>query len=94
MPEAIAEIRTRDLEEQQRALKERILLVSKTFLENREQETKSRQEIQKNLLQLNTEMQRIQETVKNITEQLNKTARREELATIQRQLDLLRTHGT
>lgn len=94
MPEGIAEVRTRDLEEQQRTIKERIVLVSKTFIESREQTTKELQEIQKKVVHLSVEMQRVQETLKNMTEQLNKTTRREELATIQRQLDLLRTHGT
>jgi hypothetical protein len=91
MPEASSEIRARDLEEQQRMMKERVLLVSKTFVDERERLTGEINSLQKKVILLATDMQRMQEIVKNITEQINKTARREEVATIQRQVDLLRT---
>jgi septation ring formation regulator EzrA len=94
MPEVIADMRIRNVEEQQRVLKERILLVSKTFVEQRERATKEIQELQKKVIKLTSEMERVQEILKNATEQLNKTTRQEELLTLQRQVDMMRAHGS
>jgi hypothetical protein len=82
--------RLRDLEEKLRLLKDRVLLIGKGFIDEREQTSVTLREMKKTVLTLKEENARLIQLVKNITEQLNNTARREELATVQRQLEILR----
>ena len=80
----------RDLEEKLRLLKDRILLLGQTYIEEREKSFKEIQEIKKNLIQLIEENSRIKELLQRIAEQIDTTARKEELAILQRQFDLFR----
>ena len=83
--------RLRDVEEKQRLLKDRVLLIGKGLVEDRQQTSQSVREIKNIVLTLKEENARLKEIIKNMTEQLGRTARKEELTTIQHQLDLLRT---
>jgi len=83
--------RLRDVEEKQRLLKDRVLLIGKGLVEDRKQTSQSIREMKSTVILLKEENARLKEVVRNITEQLERTARKEELATVQRQLDLLRT---
>ena len=82
--------RLRDFEEKQRILKDRVLIMGKNLVEEREKTFSEIQEIKKTLLLIKEETLKMREALQNITEQVNKGARKEELAIIQRQLDLLR----
>ncbi|PIN93004.1 hypothetical protein COU54_04600 [Candidatus Pacearchaeota archaeon CG10_big_fil_rev_8_21_14_0_10_31_24] len=82
--------RMRDLEEKQRLVKERILLVGKSLIEEREKNFREIQELKKTTFILKEENLRIKEILKNITEQLNLGARKEELLMLQRQFDMFR----
>lgn len=89
-PMADASSRLRDLEEKQRLLKDRVLLIGESLIEEREKSFAEIQEIKKALILMKSESDRIKELLERITEQLNSVARKEELAIIQRQLDLIR----
>lgn len=83
-------MRLHDIEERQRLLKDRILLIGKTVIEEREKRSVSLLALQKDLLALTEDNARLKELVQRMAEQLNQTARREELAILQRQFDLFR----
>lgn len=80
----------RDMEEKQRLVKDRILLLAQTQIEEREKTFSDLQELKKTVLVLKEENIRIKELFQRITEQINNAARKEELAILQRQFDLFR----
>lgn len=82
--------KVRDLEEKIRLLKDRVILVGQTLIDERERTVKDNAEMKKMLIKTNEENARIKEILERITEQLNNVSRKEELLIIQRQLDLLR----
>ena len=82
--------RVRDLEEKQRILKDRVLLIGQSLVEEKEKRSSELREIKKTLAEMKEENTRIKELLQRITEQLGKGARKEELMTLQRQFDLFR----
>lgn len=80
----------RDIEEKQRLLKERVLLIGQSLIGERDKTFKEIQEMKKSFIKIKDENNRIKELLERVTEQLNNVARKEELLIIQRQLDLLR----
>ena len=82
--------RLRDLEEKQRLLRDRVLLLGQTLIEERENTFKELQELKKTTLQLTDENERFKELFQRVAEQLSSLARKEEVFILQRQLDLLR----
>ena len=86
--------RLKDIEERQRLLKDRLLLVGKNIIDDRESTFTEIQEIKKNMLKIKEENLKMQEFFKKIVEQLSESARKEEVLMIQRQLDLfMSSHG-
>ena len=83
-------IRLRDIEEKQHILKDRVLIMGKNLVEEREKSFAEIQEMKKSILLLKEESIKLKNIIQNLTEQINKAARKEELMIIQRQLDLLR----
>lgn len=82
--------RLRDLEEKQRLLKDRILLIGKSLIDERDKNFAEMQEMKKSIIILKEETARIKELLERITEQLTTTARKEELLILQHQFDLFR----
>ncbi|MEK6856183.1 MAG: hypothetical protein AABX66_03440 [Nanoarchaeota archaeon] len=80
----------RDIEEKQRLVKDRMILIGKTVIDERNKNFKDIQELKKTVLLVKEENLRIKELLARVTEQLSNCSRKEELAIIQRQLDLLR----
>lgn len=80
----------RDVEEKLRLLKDRVLLIGQSSIDFREKTFQEVQEIKKIIIKINEENNRIKELLKRIAEQLDNTARKEELNILQRQFDLLR----
>ena len=80
----------RDLEEKIRLLKDRLLLVGKSMIEQREKTLEEMGEMKKAILKLSEENSRMRELLGRVSEQLSSSARKEELLILQRQLDLLR----
>ncbi len=83
-------MKLRDIEEKQRLLKERTLLIGQTFIADRDKNFEEIQEIKKSMIKLKEETGRIKEILQRVTEQLGNVARKEELIILQRQLDLIR----
>lgn len=82
--------RIRDLEEKQRLLKDRMLLISESFVKERDKNFKEIQDMKKFTEGLKLENGRLKELLLRISEVIDKTARREELMILQRQFDIFR----
>ncbi len=82
--------RLRDLEERQQLLKDRILLVGKSLIDERERLSSELQTLKRNVLLITEENTRWKELLQRVAEQINASARKEELSILQRQFDLFR----
>ena len=71
--------KTRDLEEKVRLLKDRILLIGRSLVEERDKNFKEIQEMKTLLIKMQEENIRMKEVVQRIIEQLESTARKEDL---------------
>lgn len=80
----------RDLEERLRLLKDRLILLGQTHIDERERTFSEIQELKKTAIVLKQENLRIQELLKRVTEQLNDVTRKEDLAILQRQFNIFR----
>ena len=89
-PTQNSDSKIRDIEDKLNLLKNRIILVGKSHVDEREKSFNEIQEIKKTLVQIKEEHLRILELLQRITEQINNSARKEEFAMLQRQLDILR----
>lgn len=86
--------RLKDIEERQRLLKDRLLLVGKNLIEDRESMFSELQDIKKMNLKMREDYLKIHEFLKKVADQLAETARKEEVLMIQRQVDLfMEGHG-
>jgi len=84
--------RIRDLEEKQRLIKDRVVLLGNSFVEERNKNSSEIGELKKMLMSIKEEHERMKEFLQRITEQLEGIARKEELMILQRQFDLFRKH--
>ena len=82
--------RLRDIEEKQRLLKDRILLISQTLIDEKDKTFEDSREIKKAVMNLQHENSQLKSFVKRLSELTEKTARKEELMILQRQFDLFR----
>ncbi|MBS3072140.1 hypothetical protein J4408_04075 [Candidatus Pacearchaeota archaeon] len=82
--------RLRDLEEKQRILKDRILLIGESLIREREKNFVEIQDMKKVIIKVQEENLRLKEFVQRITEHLSNAARKEDLMILQRQFDLFR----
>lgn len=80
----------RDLEEKHSLLRDRILLISQTLIQEREKTFSDILELKKTLSILREETTKIKEFLQRVSEQLENTTRKEELSILQRQFDLFR----
>ncbi len=86
--------RLKDIEEKQRLLKDRLLLVGKSLIEDRDSMFSELQEIKKMNLKISADSLKMQDFLKRVADQLAETARKEEVLMIQRQVDLfMASHG-
>lgn len=83
--------RIRDLEEKQRILKDRMVLVGEGLINERNKNFNETQEMKKIVVKLRDENVRIKELLQRIMEKVNKTAGAEELMILQRQFDIIRS---
>lgn len=86
-----AQNRLKDIEEKQRLLRDRILLIGKNMVEERDSMLQEIQEIKKLLSKTREENIKIQDFLKKVADQLSESARKEELMMLQRQIDLFMT---
>lgn len=83
--------RLKDVEEKQRLLRDKILLIGKNLVEDRESIMHEIEEIKKILSKTKEENIKIQDFLKKVANQLSDSVRKEELMMLQRQLDLFMT---
>ena len=86
--------RLKDIEEKQRLLKDRLLLVGKNVIEDRDSTVTEMQELKKMVFKIQEENIKMQDFLKKVADQLSETARKEEVMMLQRQIELFMTaHG-
>ena len=78
-------IRIRDLEERQRILKDRLLLIGQNLIETKEKNAKDMLEIKKNLESLNQNMGRLRNFLETASGEFSKFARKEDLEILTKQ---------
>lgn len=81
-------LKIRDLEESQKLSRERILLIGQNLIESQEKNIEQITQIKKNFQELNDEIKRIKSVLINLNEEVSKSARKEELAILERQYKL------
>jgi len=82
----------RNLEEKQRMLKERTLLIGKNLVEEREEIFNTLQDLKKETLLIKEEHLRMKGFLQRMSEQISELARKEELLILQRQFDIFKPH--
>ena len=84
--------RLRDVEEKQRLLKDRTLLIGQNLIDEKEDTFKDIQELKKIVLILKEENIKMKEFIQRMGEQISELARKEELMVLQRQFDIFKPH--
>jgi predicted nucleic acid-binding Zn-ribbon protein len=82
--------RIRDLEEKQRLLKDRILLISDSFVKDRDKNFNELQEMKKTVETLKMENERMKELIMRIGQSVDRSARKEDFMILQRQFNMFR----
>ena len=78
-------LKLRDLEESQKLSKERLLLIGQNLIESQEKTISEITELKKQTQILNDELKRIKSIANSLSEEVSKSARKEELAILERQ---------
>ena len=82
--------RIRDLEEKQRLLKDRMVLISESFVKERDKTFTEAQQMKKIVVRLSEENERLKEILLRVGDVVNESARKEDLMILQRQFNLFR----
>lgn len=82
--------RIRDLEEKQRLLRDRMVLISESFVKERDKNFGEIQAMKKTVEKIKLDNMRLKELLLRVSEVIDKAARREELMILQRQFDMFR----
>ncbi|MBS3076968.1 hypothetical protein J4233_01720 [Candidatus Pacearchaeota archaeon] len=82
--------RIRDLEEKQRLLKDRMILISESFVKERDKNFEEMQDMKQTLEKIKLDDFRLKELLLRISEVIDGAARKEELMILQRQFDMFR----
>ena len=78
-------IKLRDIEDKQRILKDRLLLIGQNLIELREESEKKSSEMKKELEMLKQNMQKVMSFLENISEEFSKFARKEDIEILTKQ---------
>jgi len=78
----------RDLEERQRLLKERVILIGQNLIDSKEALEKQVTELKTNTEQMKKDMETIKSAIIRITEDLDKKARRSDVEILNRQMKM------
>ncbi|HRZ85865.1 MAG TPA: hypothetical protein P5277_03730 [Candidatus Paceibacterota bacterium] len=78
-------LKIRDLEENQKLNRERILLIGQNLIDLQEKNVNEIIELKKIINDLKTDVQRLKSSIQVISEEVGKSARREEIAILSRQ---------
>jgi hypothetical protein len=82
--------RIRDLEDKQSLLRDRMMLISESFVKERDKNFEEIQDLKKVVLTMEEDNKKIKDLMIRMNEMLNKTARKDELMILQRQFNLFR----
>ena len=91
-------IKLRDLEEKQKILKDRILLIGQNLIDTKEKNTEDILELKKNMEKLRQDVEGIKSFIETISSEFSKFARKEDLEILSKQakmfqpLELLKKH--
>jgi hypothetical protein len=80
--------RLNEIEEKQRLIKDRILLVGENLISTKEEYDKEISSFKKQITEINSEIKTISQTNKRVIEELENFARRTELEIVERQLKM------
>lgn len=78
-------IKIKDLEEKQRILKDRILLIGQNLIETKEKTSEKILEMKKDIEVLNQDIQKIKMFIENISKEFSKFARKDDLEILAKQ---------
>ncbi|HLD97857.1 MAG TPA: hypothetical protein VI815_00870 [Candidatus Nanoarchaeia archaeon] len=78
-------LKIRDLEESHKLMKERVLLIGQNLIDFQEKAKSEITSIKKDIYEVKSDVKRIKEVVESLSEELSKSARKEELAILIRQ---------
>ena len=78
-------LKLREIEERQRNLKDRLVLISRNLIETKEETSKKFLEIKRDIEILNQSMKKVKAFLEMISEELSKFARREDLEILSKQ---------
>jgi len=81
-------LKLRDLQEGQKLMKERLLLIGQNLLEAQEKNNTEITELKKQIYNLETDLKRARGIIETLSEELSKTARKEEIAILHRQFKI------
>ena len=81
-------LKLRDLEESNKLMKERMLLIGKNLIESQEKDNKELINLKKDAQSLKSDIIRIKSVVESMSEEISKSARKEELAILTRQFKM------
>ena len=84
--------RLRDVEEKQRLLQDRTLLIGQNLIDEKESTFESVQEMKKTLLILKEENLKMKDFIQRMAEQISELTRKEEFMILQRQFDMFKPH--
>ena len=83
-------MRIKDIEERQRLLKDRTLLIGQNLVDEREKSFAEKKKKKKEMIVLKEESLKMKEFLQRLSEQISDMARKEELMILQRQFDMFR----
>jgi len=83
------DLRLRDLEEKHRLLKERVLLIGNNLIEKSEQEKAEIRNLKVEITKIKQNLNKVNATLQRVIELLDNFARKEEIISIEKQLDML-----
>jgi len=78
----------RDIEEKQSLTRDRVLLIGKNLIDAREKSKEEIEELKIEVEKLTKEMTKLKDVVQNIMEELDEFARKSELDSIQKQMNI------
>jgi hypothetical protein len=81
-------LKLRDLEESHRLTKERVLLIGQNLIDMQEKNSLEITKLKTDIYELKTDMNRIKEIISSLTEEIEKSARKEEIAILSRQFKM------
>ena len=81
-------IKIRDLEESQKMMRDRLLLISQNFLETEEKNIKEIESIKKKVISIESDLKRVKDMINSLINEVSKSARKQEIDLLRKQSKL------